>query len=179
MKQPSPYCLAVAIPLLAAAVSSVRADDAVSERIYFVQQDGRHAMVYTTSRTDYSDYSLWFSEKEGYQPEDYLENFLYLFPQSGEWSNDSKPGYRALKLPQGNFAALVSMLTTQDLFALGFLQLKGQEAKEPDLELAKYNIDMLQTLEEKTKGNLSPEEDKVLSDTLNQLRMGYVQVSGT
>lgn len=106
MKQPSPYCLAVAIPLLAAAVSSVRADDAVSERIYFVQQDGRHAMVYTTSRTDYSDYSLWFSEKEGYQPEDYLENFLYLFPQSGEWSNDSKPGYRALKLPQGNFASL-------------------------------------------------------------------------
>ena len=82
-------------------------------------------------------------------------------------------------LPQGNFAALVSMLTTQALFALGFLQIKEQEPREPDLELAKYNIDMLETLEEKTKGNLSPEEEKVLSDTLNQLRMGYVQVSGT
>ena len=106
MKKLSQYCLAVAIPVLSVAMSSVRADDAVSERIYFVQQDGRHAMVYTTSRTDYADYSLWFSEKEGYQPEDYLENFLYLFPKSGDWSNDSKPGYRVLKLPQGNFASL-------------------------------------------------------------------------
>ena len=78
-------------------------------------------------------------------------------------------------LPEGNFAALISMLTTQTLFALGLLQIKGQETKEPDLEMAKYNIDMLQTLEEKTKGNLSPEEETVLANTLNELRMGYVK----
>jgi hypothetical protein len=81
-------------------------------------------------------------------------------------------------LPEGNFAALVSMLTTQALFALGLLQVKGQDKREPDLELAKYNIDMLQTLQEKTKGNLSTEEETVLSNTLNDLRMGYVQVAG-
>ena len=81
-------------------------------------------------------------------------------------------------LPEGNFAALVSMLTTQALFALGLLQVKGQDKREPDLELAKYNIDMLQTLEEKTRGNLSPEEETVLSNTLNDLRMGYVRVAG-
>ena len=81
-------------------------------------------------------------------------------------------------LPEGNLAALISMLTTQALFALGLLQVKGQEKREPDLELAKYNIDMLQTLEKKTKGNLTPEEETVLSNTLNDLRMGYVQVAG-
>jgi hypothetical protein len=81
-------------------------------------------------------------------------------------------------LPKGNFAALVSMLTTQALFALGLLQVKGQEKKEPDLELAKYNIDMLETLEEKTKGNLTKEEETVLANTLNELRMGYVKVAG-
>ena len=81
-------------------------------------------------------------------------------------------------LPEGNFAALVSMLTTQALFALGLLQFKEQEKKEPDLELAKYNIDMLQTLQEKTKGNLTKQEETVLSNTLNDLRMGYVQVAG-
>ncbi len=81
-------------------------------------------------------------------------------------------------LPQGNFAALISMLTTQALFALGLLQVKGQEKKEPDLEMAKYNIDMLETLEEKTKGNLSKEEETVLANTLNELRMGYVKVAG-
>jgi len=81
-------------------------------------------------------------------------------------------------LPEGNFAALVSMLTTQALFSLGLLQIKGQDKREPDLELAKYNIDMLQTLEEKTKGNLTKEEETVLTNTLNDLRMGYVQVAG-
>jgi hypothetical protein len=81
-------------------------------------------------------------------------------------------------LPEGNFAALISMLTTQALFALGLLQVKGQEERKPDLELAKYNIDMLQTLEEKTKGNLTKEEEAVLANTLNELRMGYVRVAG-
>ncbi len=81
-------------------------------------------------------------------------------------------------LPAGNFAALVSMLTTQALFALGLLQIKGQEERKPDLEMAKYNIDMLQVLEEKTKGNLTEEEETVLVNTLNELRMGYVKIAG-
>jgi len=79
-------------------------------------------------------------------------------------------------LPPGNFAALVSTLVTQTLFALGMVKVEGQE-KEPDLEMAKYNIDMLETLEEKTKGNLTEEEKKVLENTLNQIRMAYVKVA--
>ena len=81
-------------------------------------------------------------------------------------------------LPEGNFAALISMLTTQALFALGLLQIKGQEKRQPDLEMARYNIDMLETLEEKTKGNLTKEEEIVLANTLSDLRMGYVKVAG-
>lgn len=81
-------------------------------------------------------------------------------------------------LPEGNLAALISMLATQALFSLGLLQIKGQEERKPDLELAKYNIDMLQVLEEKTKGNLTKQEETVLSNTLNELRMGYVKVAG-
>jgi hypothetical protein len=81
-------------------------------------------------------------------------------------------------LPEGNLAALISMLTTQSLFALGLLQIKGQKERKPDLELAKYNIDMLETLQEKTKGNLTKEEQTVLANTLSELRMGYVKVAG-
>jgi len=81
-------------------------------------------------------------------------------------------------LPEGNFAALISMLATQALFALGLLQVKGQEERKPDLEMAKYNIDMLESVEEKTKGNLTEEEQRVLSTTLSELRMGYVRVAG-
>ncbi len=81
-------------------------------------------------------------------------------------------------LPEGDFAALISTLATQALFALGLLQVQGEEKREPDLELARYNIDMLETIEEKTKGNLTEQEKQVLENTLNQLRMGYVKVAG-
>ena len=73
---------------------------------------------------------------------------------------------RSSPLPKGDFAALVSMLVTQALFALG-----------PDLEMARYNIDMLETVEEKTKGNLTEAEQKVLENTLNQVRMAFVKMS--
>jgi hypothetical protein len=81
-------------------------------------------------------------------------------------------------LPKGDFAALLSMLVTQALFSMGVLAVEGEEGKrEPDLALAKYNIDMLETLEEKTKGNLSEQEEKALTNMLNQVRMAYVEVS--
>ena len=97
-----------------------------------------------------------------------------------EKTEKKKPGKDKAErgpLPEGNFAALISMLTTQALFAMGVLKIEGQE-REPDLEMAKYNIDMLETLEEKTKGNLSEEEKKVLENTLNQIRMAYVKIAG-
>jgi hypothetical protein len=59
------------------------------------------------------------------------------------------------------------------------LQIQGQEnqKKEPDLHLAKYNIDMLETLQEKAKGNLTEQEKKVLEDSLHQLRMAYIKLA--
>ena len=83
-------------------------------------------------------------------------------------------------LPKGDFAALLSMLYTQAMYSLGLLEVKGQEdqKREPDLELAKYHIDMLETLEAKTRGNLSEEEGAVLNNMLSQLRMGYVKAAG-
>ena len=79
-------------------------------------------------------------------------------------------------LPKGDLAALISMLVTQAFYALGAIKFEGQE-KEADLELARYNIDMLETLEEKTKGNLSENEETVLANTLNEVRMVYVKIS--
>jgi hypothetical protein len=80
-------------------------------------------------------------------------------------------------LPRGDFAALVSVLVTQAFFAMGALKIEGQEDREPDLELAKYNIDMLETLAQKSKGNLTEQEQKVLDDSLHQLRMAFVQLT--
>jgi hypothetical protein len=80
-------------------------------------------------------------------------------------------------IPKGDFSGLISMLATQALFAMGLLQVKDQPEKKPELQLAKFYIDMLETIEEKTKGNLDEEEKSMLSKTLNDLRMGFVQIS--
>ena len=69
------------------------------------------------------------------------------------------------------------MLTTQALFALGLIRVRGEEEREPDLEMARYNIDLLEMLAEKTKGNLTPEEEKMLKNTLSDLRMGFVNIA--
>jgi len=80
-------------------------------------------------------------------------------------------------LPPGSFATLVSMLATQALFALGLIRVRGEEERGPDLEMARYNIDMLEMLSEKTKGNLTPEEQKMLKNTLSDLHMGFVSIA--
>lgn len=92
-------------------------------------------------------------------------------------ADEEEIGQPAGPLPQGDLASLINMLTTQALFALGVLRVKGQDQREPDLEMARYNIDMLETLQAKTKGNLTAEESQLLKNTLNELRMGFVQIA--
>lgn len=81
-------------------------------------------------------------------------------------------------LPEPNFASLVNMLATQTLFALGIIAPKGMEDQvQRDLNLARYNIDLLAVIEQKSKGNLNEDEKTLLNDTLSQLRMAFVQIS--
>ena len=60
-----------------------------------------------------------------------------------------------------------------------FLSELAPRGVEPqvNLDMAKFNIDLLGVLEEKTKGNLSPDEQKLLDTALYETRMRYVQVA--
>ncbi len=81
------------------------------------------------------------------------------------------------KLPPGDFNALVSLLATQAMYSLGLIA--TEKGKEPakDLQLAKFNIDILDSIEQKTKGNLTEQEQSFISTTLSQLRMAFVEMS--
>ena len=81
------------------------------------------------------------------------------------------------QLPPADFLGLVSMLATQVYFALGLLAAEGDEKREPDLVIAQYNIDMIEVIETKSKGNLTDQESKLLADTLHQARMAFVKFS--
>lgn len=83
------------------------------------------------------------------------------------------------ELPPADFEGLISFFATQAYFALGLIRSKEDKDKqmEPDLETARYHIDMLGLLEQKCKGNLSSEEQQLLQGTLGQLRMFFVNLS--
>jgi hypothetical protein len=80
-------------------------------------------------------------------------------------------------MPEADFSGLISMITTQAYYAMGLVGTEQDKERPPDLTVAKYNIDMLGIIEEKTKGNLTEDEAKLMESTLHQLRMIFVQLS--
>ncbi len=79
-------------------------------------------------------------------------------------------------VPEASFSTLISVLATQTMVALGE-GIPGQQEQSPvQLSLARYHIDTLAVLQEKTTGNLSEEESAMLEQVLYQLRMMYVGV---
>lgn len=80
-----------------------------------------------------------------------------------------------IPLPPASFEFLVLSFRMQAEMQLG-LNPYGDERVEPDLKLARHTIDMLSMLQEKTKGNLSMEEQRLIENTLTELRFRYLHV---
>jgi hypothetical protein len=91
--------------------------------------------------------------------------------------DSAQPGRGPRQLPPASFATLVSTLVTQIMFALGGIEDPQTKQRYRDLALAKHHIDMLVVLEEKTKGNLSEEEKRLLDQALYEVRMQYVRLA--
>ena len=86
------------------------------------------------------------------------------------------PGRTSREVPPASFASLVNSMLTQALFYLGDLAPQGSEPVL-NLDMAKLQIDTLSILEEKTKGNLTPDEQRLLDSALYEGRMRYVSVA--
>ena len=80
-------------------------------------------------------------------------------------------------LPPASFETLISTMVTQALFAMGAIQDPRTGKHMQQLDLARHHIDMLSVIEEKTKGNLTTEESKMLNQTLYELRSRYIQTT--
>jgi len=75
------------------------------------------------------------------------------------------------ELPEASFSAFLAGFVPQALYALGLIQQQeGQEQVYVDLGQAKYIIDMLEMLQEKTQGNLSEEEATELNQSVSELK---------
>ena len=80
-------------------------------------------------------------------------------------------------IPPPTFEFLVFSLKMQAEMRLGLLSLPGQEAEAPDLRAARHTIDLLAMIQQKTKGNLEIEEQRLIENSLTELRFRFVQAS--
>ena len=90
---------------------------------------------------------------------------------------EREPDRRPGELPPADFRALVGTLASQAIMGLGALGDQKTGRVVIDLGTARFSIDLLSVLEEKTKGNISEEEAKELAQTLAELRARFVQIS--
>ena len=81
------------------------------------------------------------------------------------------------RIPEASFSLFVSSLVTQALFSLGEVENPFSKTIEQNLDQAKFTIDTLQIIKDKTSGNLTDDETKLLDTALYDLRMRYVEKS--
>ncbi len=74
-----------------------------------------------------------------------------------------------------NFSTLVLSLASQAALFLGLAPDPTTGSTQVDVKLARFNIDLLLMLDQKTQNNLNAEESQFLSRMIKDLQMHYVQ----
>jgi Domain of unknown function (DUF1844)/TIR domain len=81
------------------------------------------------------------------------------------------------ELPPADLTMLVNMLVTNAMVFLGQMPAPGSQQYMHNLPQAKHMIDLLMVLQQKSRGNLTPDEDQMLQELLPQLQMAHVSAS--
>jgi hypothetical protein len=75
---------------------------------------------------------------------------------------------------EANFSTLVLSIGSSAAMALGLAPNPMTNQTERDLNLARFNIDLLRMLRDKTRGNLTPDEQKFIESIVTDLQMKFV-----
>jgi len=119
-------------------------------------------------------------KKQAQAEKEQLDQKVKSEPKPAAAAGKAAPGQARgpRELPPADFATLVNSLASQIMMSLGGVQDPQTGQRHLDLAAAKFHIDMLTMLEEKTHGNLTDDEKKLLDSYLYQLRMIYLEESG-
>lgn len=82
---------------------------------------------------------------------------------------------KSYTLPKIDFSTFVLSLNSSVLVQLGLIEDPATGQKSKNMPMAKQTIDLLSMLEDKTKGNLTEQEENILKNLLYELRMLYVK----
>ena len=75
-----------------------------------------------------------------------------------------------------DFTTFVLSISSAAFMGLGLAPRPGSEKLEVDMELARQNIDLLELIKEKTKNNLTSDEEKLLNNLLFETQMRFVEL---
>lgn len=92
-----------------------------------------------------------------------------------EKEKQEEPDKEDLVMPEVNFSFFISTIGMQIAIALGDMANPADNTTQENLQQAKFLIDTLDVLKEKTKGNLTKEEESLIEGMLYELRMRYIQ----
>ena len=106
------------------------------------------------------------SQEAGIQEEEQVE------PEAAQEKIEDAP------LPEINFSTFIFSLNTSALLHLGEVPDPATGKQREELALAKQTIDVIAMLEEKTRGNLTSDEENLIKHILYDLRLRYVQKTG-
>jgi Domain of unknown function (DUF1844) len=126
-------------------------------------------------RRRFSEEGAGEGEKEARAPEKEEKKAEEPGPQSGDAVGEEGP--EKGPFPEVSMATFVFSLSSSALVHLGEIPEPETNISRVDLPIAKQIIDTLGMLQEKTKGNLDPDEERLLRSVLYDLRMRYVQKS--
>ncbi len=94
--------------------------------------------------------------------------------ETAEKEKNNLPKEGKIAPPQPDFSFFVTTLALQASIAMGVMENPADGKKEENLAQARFLIDTMVLLREKTKGNLTPEEGALLENVLYELRMQYI-----
>jgi hypothetical protein len=86
---------------------------------------------------------------------------------------DEEPDF--VQLPPVDFKTFIASLATTVLINLGHIPEPSTGEPLKNLDVARYHIDIIDMLAEKTRGNLSPDEEEFIKEILKDLKLRYIE----
>lgn len=102
----------------------------------------------------------------------------FVLKESKDEAAGKASGGEETALPAIDFSTFIMSLNASALVHLGVIDDPVSGKKVKNLPLGKQTVDMLRMLQEKTSGNLTTEEDKLLQGILYDLKIAYVREKG-
>jgi len=112
-----------------------------------------------------------FSDKRGRNNEDDALDRQEMKKDPGSEHSEQEPSLVI------DFVTLIMSFASASMICMGKIPDPATGTVQKNLSIAKQNIDIISLLMEKTKGNLTQEEDRIIEQILYELRMHYVEAA--